>query len=210
MIKLSIWDRLYCHTFDWALRRMDPECLEVYNDTEQDWVEALKAFQKVKEELFSLYGVIYKSGDKFKRGCIKGIEINAEDLFNLFHKHLANYTNKTVRYFIFKWWNDLRYYVDGAQPTLDCAYELIKDAAKEEIEQATKDFGHYEYDWYGKKLNSDHTFSRVLEYRGIRFPVDNEWGAAWAKNKKGEIRQFQLDWDWWYPIDEFLDLYYDR
>ena len=50
MIKLSTWDRLYCHTIDWALRRMDPDCLEMYHDTEQDWVDALKAFQKGYEE----------------------------------------------------------------------------------------------------------------------------------------------------------------
>ena len=210
MIKLSIWDRLYCHTIDWAIRRMDPDCLEMYNDTVQDWTDALLAFQKVKEELFKTYGVTYKSGDKFKRGCIKGLELTADQLFELFHKHLEQYTNHTVRDFIFHWWNDLRYYVDGAQPPLDQAYLLFKPATKEEVEQARKDFGHIVEEFHGETQEFDLTFldnAQVLEYRGQRFIVDNEWGDAWTKNKKGEVRHFQLDWDWWYPIDQYLDLY---
>lgn len=209
MIKLSVWDRLYVHTFDWFLRRIEPDCLESYGDKEQDWFEAIKAFHKVQQELFETYGITYKSGSKAKRGSIKGIELTADQLFELFHKHLNLYKNRTVRYFIFHWWNSLRYYIEGAQPTLDCAFELFKTATKEEIEQANKDFAYYEYDHYGEIQKSDHTFNngRVLEYRGIRFPIDDQWGDAWIKRKDGTITHFNLVWDWWYPIDEFLDLY---
>jgi len=210
MIKLSTWDRLYVHNFDWVLRRLEPDCLESYKDTEQDWLEAIKAFNKVQLELFKNYSITYKSGNKYKRGCIKGLELTADQLFDLFHKHLNQYTNHTVRYFIFHWWNDLRYYVEGAQPPLDQPWIYYKPATKEEIDQARKDFGHVEEDFYGEKRTHDHTFrdnAQVLEYRGQRFILDNEWCSAWTKNKKGEIRSFQLDWDWWYPIDEYLDLY---
>lgn len=209
MIKLRDWDKLYRHTFDWFLRRIEPDCLESYGDTEQDWLEAIKAFYKVQQELFETYGVVYKSGSKSKRGSIKGLELTADQLFELFHKHLNLYKNRTVRYFIFHWWNSLRYYVKDAQPTLDCAFELFKTATKEEVEQANKDFAHYEYDHYGEIQKSDHTFNngRVLEYRGIRFPLDDQWGDAWIKRKDGTITHFNLVWDWWYPIDEFLDLY---
>lgn len=209
MISLSKWDRLYRHTFDWVLRRIEPDTLEFYHDTEQEWIEAIKAFNKVQEELFKNYGATYKSGSKYKKGCIKGLELTADQLFEVFHRHLEQYTNHTVRYFIFHWWNDLRYYVEGAQPTLDCAHELCKDATKEEIEQANKDFAHYEYNHYGDIRKSDHTFNRgrVLEYRGIRFPIDDQWGDAWFKKKDGTITHFELIWDWWYPVDECLDLY---
>lgn len=209
MIKLSSWDRLYVHTFDWVLRRMEPDCLEMYHDTEQDWIESIKAFNKVQSELFDKYAVTYKSGDSFKKKCIKGLELTADQLFELFHRHLNQYTNHTVRYFIFKWWVDLRHYVKDAEPTLDCPWELYKDATKEEIELANKEFAHYEYDYFGKIQKSDHTFNsgKVLEYRGIRFPVDDQFGDAWFKKKNGEIIHFDLVWDWWFPIDECLDLY---
>ena len=209
MIKLSTWDKLYRHTFDWVLRRIEPDTLDFYKDKEQDWIEAIRAFNKVQLELFDKYAVNYTSGDKYKRSCIKGLELTADQLFELFHKHLNLYTNHTIRYFIFHWWNDLRYYVEGAQPTLDCPHELTKDATKEEIEQANKDFAHYECDFHGEIHKSDHTFNigRVLEYRGIRFPIDDQWGDAWFKKKDGTVRHFQLDLDYWYPIDECLDLY---
>jgi len=212
MIELRKWDRLYVHTFDWVLRRMKPDCLESYKDTEQDWVEAIKAFNEVQEELFKTYSVTYKSGDKFKRGCIKGLELTADQLFDLFHKHLNRYTNHTVRYFIFHWWNDLRYYVENGQPPLDQPWLFYKPATKEEIEQARKDFKKVKHtNWHDDEVSySEHTFkddAQVLEYRGNRFIIDNEWGSAWTINKKGEQVSFQLDWDWWYPIDEYLDLY---
>ena len=210
MIKLSVWDRLYVHNFDWVLRRLEPDCLKMYNDTEQDWLDAIKAFNKVQLELFKNYSVTYKSGNKYKRDCIKGLELTAEQLFELFHKHLNLYKNRTVRYFIFHWWNDLRYYIDKAQPILDCPWEYYQPATKEEIEQARKDFSHIEEIRYDEKITHNHTFkddAQVLEYRGNRFIIDNEWGSAWTKNKKGEVRSFDLQWDWWYPIDEYLDLY---
>lgn len=210
MIKLRDWDKLYRHTFDWFLRRIEPDCLESYGDTEQDWLEAIKAFYKVQQELFETYGVTYKSGSKAKRGSIKGLELTADQLFELFHKHLNLYKNRTVRYFIFHWWNSLRYYVKDAQPVLDCPWEYCKPATKEEIKQARRDFSVVNEDFYGEKRTHIHTFkddAQVLEYRGNRFIIDTEWCNAWTKNKNGEVRNFQLVWDWWYPIDEYLDLY---
>ena len=118
MIKLRDWDRLYVCNFNWVLRRMEPDSLEFYKDSEQDWVEAIRAFNKVQLELFDNYAVTYKHGDSFKKKCVKGLELTAEQLFELFHKHLNQYNNHTVRYFIFKWWIDLRHYVKDAEPIL--------------------------------------------------------------------------------------------
>ena len=209
MIKLRDWDRLYVCTFDWVLRRMEPDNLEFYKDSEQDWIEAIRAFNKVQLELFDRYAINYKHGDSFKKKSIKGLELTAEQLFELFHKHLNQYDNHTVRYFIFKWWTDLRHYIKGAEPALDCPWELYKDATNEEIELANKEFSNYEYDYRGETNKSEHTFNtgEVLEYRGIRFPIDDQWGDAWFKKKNGEIMHFNLVCDWWIPIDECLDLY---
>ena len=94
MIKLRDWDRLYCHNIDWAIRRMEPDTLEFYHDNIQDWTNALLAFQKVKEELFKTYAVTYKSGNR--KGCIKGLELTADELFELFHKHLNQLHHKYI------------------------------------------------------------------------------------------------------------------
>ena len=208
MIKLRDWDRIYVTTFNWFLTRIEPDTLYFYKDVEQDWLEAVKAFNKLQTELFDKYAVNYKFGNSFKKNCIKGLELTAEQLFEIFHRHLNQYTNKTVRDFIFHWWNDLRYYVEGAEPTLDYPQEFYKEATKEEIELANKEFAHYEYNHYGELHEHDHTFNKgiVLEYRGIRFPIDDQLGNAWFKKKNGEIVHFDLIWDWWFPIDECLDL----
>ena len=209
MIKLRDWNRLYVCIFDWVIRRMEPDNLEFYKDSEQDWIEAIMAFNKVQLELFDRYAINYKHGNFFKKKSIKGLELTAEQLFELFHKHLNQYDNHTVRYFIFKWWIVLRRYVKGAEPTSDCPWELYKDATNEEIELANKEFASYEYDYRGENNKSEHTFNtgEVLEYRGIRFPIDDQWGDAWFKKKNGEIVHFSLVCDWWIPIDECLDLY---
>lgn len=206
MIKLSDYEKLYRHKFALVTSRMKP-----YNNKEEDWVDAVRAFWKVEKELFKDYSVKDSSSNKFEKEDIKGLELNAEQLFNLFHKHINQYKNHVVRYFIFSWWNDLRYFVDGAQPVLDCPWEYYKPATKEEIEQARIDFSSVEdKDLHTNEIyNHNHTFrddAVVLEYRGNRFIIDNEWGCAWTKDKKGKVRSFSLEWDWWYPIDEYLDL----
>ena len=208
MIKLRDWDRLYVTTFNWFLTRIEPNTLYFYKDVEQDWIEAVKAFNKLQTELFDKYAVTYKHGDSFKKKCIKGLELTADQLFEIFHRHLNQYTNKTVRDFIFHWWNGLRDYVEGAKPALDCPQEFYKEATKEEIELANKEFAHYEYNHCGELYEHNHTFNNgvVLEYRGVRFPIDDQWGNAWFKKKNGEIMYFDLIWDWWFPIDECLDL----
>ena len=78
MIKLRDWDRLYVTTFNWFLRRLEPNSLELYKDNEQDWIEAVKAFNKLQSELFDKYAVTYKFGNSFKKSCIKGLELTAD------------------------------------------------------------------------------------------------------------------------------------
>lgn len=210
MIKLEDYLRQYKHSFDWVLRRLEPDCLENYKDTEHDWVEALRAFNKFQEELFEVYSVTYKSGSKYRRHCIKGLELTADQLFDLAHKHLKACENKTAKDFIFHFWQGLRHFVENGFPALDCPWENYKPATKEEIEQARIDFAETEEDIYGNKVKFQHTFkddANILEYRGQRYIIDNEWGDAWTKDKNGNIRSFHLVWDWWYPIDEYLDLY---
>ena len=45
MIKLSDYDRLYRHTFDWVLSRIEPATLKFYGDNIEDWVKESHRFQ---------------------------------------------------------------------------------------------------------------------------------------------------------------------
>lgn len=201
MITITQWDTLYSRNFAWVTRNLkacsDKEALE--------WVDALRLFHDFESELFHTYEVLDEEN------YILGLELTTEQLFEIAHKYINKSTVHIVRYFIFHWWNDLRYYIDGAQPNLDSPWDFYQSATKEEIEQARKNFGYVkETDDYGQIHEHTHTFrddAPVLAYRGQRFIVDNEWGNAWTINKNGKVRSFQLEWDWWYPIDEYLDLY---
>ena len=162
MISLRDWDRLYVHNFDWALRMLE--------DKEEGWLEAILVFNVFQKDLFRLYGVTYTSGNKFKKQCIKGLDLTPEQLFEVAHKYINNVGNYTTKMFIFHWWNDLRYYIPGALPALDQPWKFFKPATKEEIEQARIDFGHTEEIYDNKLHKHDHTFrddAQVLEYRNI-------------------------------------------
>ena len=207
-MKCSDWFREYHHISNWALRMIysPREVCDMCDKKLVEWQLCLEKLLDFDTELLD-YLVISKN--------LKNVRYNisSERWFELTHKYIeqARKENKTiVALFFFTIWTDMRtcFKDDKRKFILGEYSKFVRDATKEEIEQATKDFGHYEYKWNDKKLESDHTFNKVLEYRDVRFPVDDQWGDAWTRNKNGEVRHFQLEWDWWYPIDEYLDLEY--
>jgi len=200
MITVEQWDSLYSRNFAWVTRSLKA-CL---NEKALEWVDALRLFYDFENELFNTYEILNEEN------YVLGLELTAEQLFEIAHKYINKSTVHTVRYFIFKWWNDLRYYVDGAQPNLDSPWELYQTATAEETMYARQYFSVVTENFRGEQHTHFHTFKDngpVLVYRGIRFPIDDEWGNAWALDKNGNPRSFSLEWDWWYPIDEYLDLY---
>lgn len=200
MIALEQWDSLYSRNFAWVTRSLKA-CL---NEKALEWVDALRLFYDFEKELFSTYEVVDEDN------YVLGLELTAEQLFEIAHKYINKSAVHTVRYFIFKWWNDLRYYIDGARPNLDSPWELYQTATAEDTRYAREYFSVVTEDFHGEQHTHFHTFKDngfILVYRGIRFPIDNEWGCAWTLDKKGNPRSFSLEWDWWYPIDEYLDLY---
>lgn len=198
MITIGQWDMLYSRNFGWAIRQLKG-CSD---ETAMKWVNAMRLFYDFEKELFNTYEVLDDEN------YIEGLELTAEQLFEVAHKYISQGDNYTVKYFIFNWWNDLRHYVDNGFPTFNFD-DNCDTAFPEETMYAREYFSVVTEDFYGEQRTHRHTFKDngpVLIYRGIRFPIDDEWGNAWALDKDGNPRSFSLDWDWWYPIDEFLDL----
>ena len=209
MIKIAEWNAVYRHMFDFALSRLEPEALSVHNESADDWLAAFRVFNDLQDALFESSAVSYKTGPKARRGIIKGLELTSEQLSDLFHAYMSDSTCRVVRYFLFSWWNHLRDFVPDAALALGDPSGSLKPATAEEIDYARANFGHVKELWNGKEIEHSHEFpddSRVLQYRDHRFIVDRDWGDAWTKDKSGAVRHFRLDWDWWYPIDEYLDL----
>lgn len=195
-MKISTWDNtIYNHHVRWAIRRLSKSSLS----DREDWIECLTLLDKFEEEIFR--DVKDADSDNF---------ISFKKFSSICHSYIddAKKNNKfTVAYFFFKILNDSQYYFEDYEPPFNFNKYLVK-ATPEEIEQATKDFGIYQTNLDEKVHESKHTFdnAEVLEYRGVRFILDNEWSNAWIKNDD-KIYTFQLIWDWYYPIDEFIELY---
>lgn len=207
MIKIAEWNAIYRHMFDFALSQLEPGALSAHNESADDWLAAFRVFNDLQDALFINSAVPYKTGPR--RGSVKGLELTAKQLSDLFHAYMDDAGCHVARYFLFSWWNHLRDFVPDATLVLDDPSGSFKPATAEEIAYARANFGHVKELWNGKEIEHSHEFpddSRVLQYRGCRFIVDCDWGDAWTKDKNGAIRHFQLNWDWWYPIDLYLDI----
>lgn len=193
------WDSIYNHNVRWALRRCEDLSIECYHDTKEDWFKSLQKLNEFEDELF-------KNVDSDK------IPFTFDEWLDFCHKYINeakeedNYVK--ANFFFHIWYDGCNYFEDDYLHNFDYT-EFLKPATKEEIEQARKDFGHVKEHFYDDITEHDHTFSddaKVLEYRGIRFILDNEWYNAWIKTKSGSIKHFELIWDWYYPIDRFISL----
>ena len=197
-MKLNDWKQEYYSIVHWIIRRCDST--DFYNDKKEDWLESLFLLNKFESELF----------DKYLPDKATKFNMRYQDWFNICHKYIDKARKESKRIFaeiIFTIWTDINHHFKTYYDTINPS-NYIKDATDEEVEQAEKDFNLISETFYNELREHRHTFNnkKVLEYRGNRFIIDNEWGDAWVKDETGKIHNFQLIWDWWYPIDRYLDL----
>ena len=186
------FDSMYNHHVRCAIRRLYDYNLRFFKCTRDDWIDCLLELDKLEGELFKNYSD--ENSGVFN--------ITSEEWSELCHKHMN--INKVTKEFFFEFWQDGRDVFSDYDEITTLHFE---DATKEEIEFAREHFSHVIEDRDDIYHEHNHTFSddaKVLTYRGHRFIVDNEWQDAWAiKNNK--VISFRLIWDWWFPIDEYLD-----
>lgn len=203
-MKLENWDITYNHFVRWALRRMEPDTLEFYHDNFEDWVHTLQMLNTFETELFKRFYTNNKSA-KFR--------IRSREWDTLCRKyiHKGRKTNdRTMANFFFQIWNDCRWYFKSnnnlylsvysnwSRPITDKELEYANKYLIPELKTEAQQEAHRNTVWFSKN-------SKVLTYRGINAPIDDIWGCAHLLYK-GEKHDFSLDWDWWYPIDMFIDL----
>lgn len=198
---LNNWRDEYCHIVRWVISRI--EAADLFKDNKDDWVECLIYLEKFEKELF----------EKHYNSKTKKFVIREREWFAICHRYIkkAKKENKRKKAdFIFAIWTDLAnslYFKNHKDPWN--AYDLCRKITKEELEFANKYLipkldtiaqkrAHKNTVWYDKD-------SDVLIYRNNKFILDNCWREAHILHK-GKERSFSLDWDWWYPIDRYLDL----
>ena len=73
------------------------------------------------------------------------------------------------------------------------------DSTQEEREYAEKMFPHD-----NSSFLSDDT--KIMNYKGLKIYVYQPYAIGFIVDHNKEIKQFDLIWDWWYPIDRYVYL----
>jgi len=169
---------------------MEKECLEFFHDTIEDWQYIVEKYHDFEAELYEKY---------FNKHKVVPFEVYQELCNQYIHQAKEDNKKQAIEFFMTVY----KDYPVEFKPHTD----YLKPATKEEIEQARKDFSSVKEEIYGKTRVHTHTFSdgaQVLDYRGLRLILDNEWDNAWIKDETGKVHYFQLIWDWDFPIDNYI------
>lgn len=186
------WTKTYRFFSYSILKRLSVIDSNISNDSIQD-------LSYVASKLIDFEKELYK--DYFDKPGVRNISFEEYQILCNKYIHQAKIDKKLASVGFF-----FCLYKDYQVPYKHFA-DYFKPATKAEIKQAKKDFGHVKEEFNGEILEHNHTFSDdtdVLDYRGLRLIIDDEWGDAWIKDENGEIHHFQLIWDWDYPIDEYI------
>ena len=198
-MKISDWTNEFHHLVKWTLRMKN----SVYDDLKSNWISCIERLYEFDNEL-SEYLVVKKDKLRYK--------ITYEQLFDLTHKYIEqarNNNNSTIGHFFFVLWCNLKclFKKDKKNFILCNCSKYLRDATQAEIDYANKNLCpnedkrevYKDVTWY------DNT-TQILTYRDINAPIDSVWGCAHVLDDNNVVKTFSLDWDWWFPIDEYLDL----
>lgn len=188
MIKLETWLQCYNHHVNWVLRQLRSDQVVYgidFKSEKNSYLDALIIYlPDFERELFDNYY------DENKKALI----ISRRQWFSLCHKYMKKAKSRSdyiCGEFIFGIWTFCDDYFTSKRQ-LNSTEGFTRPATPEEIEQA-------------KEMFPGHNVKKILTYRDINAPISEDWDAALVMYNN-EIRDFQLIWDWWYPIDRFLDL----
>lgn len=195
-MKTSDWLIIYNGIVSWVIREIN-YCKE----DGKSYDDHISLLNLLSEFEYDLFDVGLEGDDNFL--------LNYYGWSELCHKYINEHKdNYTIANFFFHIWVNGQQNFNDFNMQLGLFKDYLKPATKEEIEFAREHFSTVTDERFGETHTHTHTFSdnaEVLEYRGVRFIIDNEWGNAWYYHND-KVYSFQLIWDWWYPIDRFISL----
>lgn len=155
------------------------------------WEKALKCFKSFKKE--------YKANKYYDNNSWDFQFKVAHDVIEALKPDMDNYPSAMA---ISTFWTQTKYYLDedSERFTLYDARQYTHSFTKK-----NKKLCKLKEDL--EKLNT-HPYTefyyRCVKYRGIVGILDNFGDANIIVD--GEIRQFPIEWDWWFNFDHYLDL----
>lgn len=198
------WAELYNTKVSWAIRMLQDADERNLTDEKEEWIKALFVLNKMDYDIFN----------EFYSAETQKLSVTYEQWDEFCHRYIAqareNSAYKSALAVFLLWQSGNHYFSKNKK--IKKLYDhsaFERDITEEECEYALKHLTPTLND-FQKEVHKNTTWynieCKVLTYRGINAPIDAVWHCAHILDDKGEERQFSLNWDWWYPIDEYLDL----
>lgn len=193
-MKLSDWDSEYVNLIRFIRYRMKDNSLNFFNAKKSDMIKSLELLDTFDAEIVDKFYkpnkdrviISYKQFEylckRYIRKCKKEYNMFGADIFfNILIDMRVFFKVENNKYIL---------------------YDISKfqvDSTQEEREYAEKTFPHDNFSF----LSDD---TKIMKYKGLKIYVYQPYDIGFIIDHNKEVKQFQLIWDWWYPIDRYVYL----
>ena len=192
-MKLSDWDSEYINSIRFIRHRMKDSSLKFFNTKKHDMIRSLELLDIFDTEILDKFYrpnkdrfiISYKQFEylckRYIRKCKKEYNMFGADIFFHILTDMRVFFRENDKYLLY---NISNFQIDSTQ---------------EEREYAEKMFPHNNFSF----LSDD---TKIMNYKGLKIYVYQPYAIGFIVDHNKEIKQFDLIWDWWYPIDRYVYL----
>lgn len=192
-MKLSDWDSEYINSIRFIRHRMKDSSLKFFNVKKHDMIRSLELLDIFDTEILDKFYrpnkdrfiISYKQFEylckRYIRKCKKEYNMFGADIFFSILTDMRVFFRENDKYLLY---NISNFQIDSTQ---------------EEREYAEKMFPHDNFSF----LSDD---TKIMNYKGLKIYVYQPYAIGFIVDHNKEIKQFDLIWDWWYPIDRYVYL----
>ena len=192
-MKLSDWDSEYINSIRFIRHRMKDNSLKFFNVKKHDMIRSLELLDIFDTEILDKFYrpdkgrfiISYKQFEylckRYIRKCKKEYNMFGADIFFSILTDMRVFFRENDKYLLY---NISNFQIDSTQ---------------EEREYAEKMFPHDNFSF----LSDD---TKIMNYKGLKIYVYQPYAIGFIVDHNKEIKQFDLIWDWWYPIDRYVYL----
>ena len=192
-MKLSDWDSEYVNSIRFIRHRMKDSSLKFFNVKKHDMIRSLelldifdteildKFYRPNKDRFVMSYKQFEYLCKRYIRKCKKEYNMFGADIFFDILTDMRVFFRENDKYLLY---NISNFQIDSTQ---------------EEREYAEKMFPHDNFSF----LSDD---TKIMNYKRLKIYVYQPYAIGFIVDYNKEIKQFDLIWDWWYPIDRYVYL----
>ena len=189
------WDNTYLRLMKYIIRSLDPENLSFYDYPKDDIVDSLTMMGQFEKELFKhpskREGKIVIRYREFESICLKYI------------RKCKKKNNHFGGYIFFSIFQDLRdfFKVESRKRCLNNILLYEKDLSDGDFKKLSEAYEKY----YKKEMPYKENDFKSIIYKGAKIFVYKPYMVGYLIDGD-TFKEFDLVWDWWYPIEMYLYL----